>query len=33
LCKPDGYIWKPNLELVRDSLMETEGKRKQQETD
>jgi hypothetical protein len=28
VCKPDGYIRKLNLELVRNSLMETEGKRK-----
>jgi hypothetical protein len=31
LCKADRYIRKPNLELVRDSSKETEGKRKQQE--
>jgi hypothetical protein len=33
VCKPDRYIRKPNLELVRNSSKETEGKRKQRETD
>ncbi len=31
LCKTDRYIRKPNLEFVRNSSKETEGKRKQQE--